>query len=195
MAKKHNFLEEDEYSSYYEEEVSEKEEAFRRKNAKGPKKSKDKHKGHQSKHMSHSARALEEEYLNNLTATEEIPSPRPKTRLLGGARAAAETEACAQTSYEAPQTTPSVPKFTFGPNSHEVKGNMIDFDRVVDIQKTEAEHNGHNTFGIKFLFAGKKGLYRIAWFNWNVKERDKVYDTEYAYWTSLRNSSDLTQSS
>ncbi len=186
MAKKHNFLEEDdEYASYYEAELSEKEEAFLRKSAKAAQKPKSKRKGHQAKHLSHSARALaEEEYLDSLTASEEIPSPRPKTKLLGAARTMAENAGEPSSPAAAAMDAP-VQKFTFGPNSHEVKGSMIDFDRVIDIQKIEAEHNGHNTYGIKFLFAGKKGLFRIAWFNWNEKERDRVYEAEKAYWTSL----------
>lgn len=184
MAKKHNFSEEDEYASYYEEELSEKEEAFRRKSAKTPKKPKDKHKGHQSKHMSHTERwnSVEDDYINSLAATEEKPSPKPKTRLLGTARMIAEGQI---NTAPAPTAATQPQKFTFGPNSHEVKGNMIDFDRVIDIQKVESEHNGKNTFGIKFFFMGKKGLYRVAWFNQNIKERDRVYEAERAYWTTL----------
>lgn len=77
--------------------------------------------------------------------------------------------------------------FTPGPNIHTIKNNIIDFDRVVSIEKVEGEYNGKMTYGIKFIFTGKKGSFRVAWFNKNVKERDSVYDTEVAFWQSLKN--------
>ena len=77
------------------------------------------------------------------------------------------------------------PAPTFGVNSHEVKGNMIDFDRVENIEKVENEHNGHLTYGVKFLFTGKKGSSRVVWFNQNVRERDAIYNKEYGFWKNL----------
>lgn len=76
--------------------------------------------------------------------------------------------------------------FTPGPNTHIIKNNTIDFDRVADIQKIENEYNGKITYGIKFIFTGKKGSSRVAWFNKNQRERDSVYEKEYAFWQSIK---------
>lgn len=76
--------------------------------------------------------------------------------------------------------------FTPGPNTHTIKGNIIDFDRVANVEKVENERNGRLTYGIKFLFQGKKGSFRIAWFNQNIKERDRVFENEYNFWISIK---------
>lgn len=81
--------------------------------------------------------------------------------------------------------TPST--LTFGPNSHPVRGRNIDFDRVTAIEKVENTHNNKLTYGIKFVFVGKKGLFYTAWFNQNIRERDATYETEFAFWNSLKN--------
>lgn len=80
------------------------------------------------------------------------------------------------------QQTTEKKEFTWGPNTREIKGNKIDFDRVDKIEKIENDFNGKKTFGIKFSFSGKKGLSKTVWFNQNVRERDSIYNTEYAFW-------------
>lgn len=89
-----------------------------------------------------------------------------------------------------PQNTPQIPQkpptqITFGPNTHDVKGATIDFDRVENIEKVENEYNGRLTYGVKFLFTGKKGSSRVVWFSQNVRERDAVYNKEYGFWKNL----------
>ena len=75
----------------------------------------------------------------------------------------------------------------FGVNTHEIKGVKIDFDGVLGIEKVENVKDGITTYGIKFLFKGKKGLFRIIWFNTNLRGRDAAYNTEYAFWLTLQN--------
>lgn len=87
-------------------------------------------------------------------------------------------------------TTPTVTEPTrnphqFGNNTHEIKGVKIDFDGVADIQKIENIKDNATTYGIKFLFKGKKGLYRIIWFNTNMRARDAAYNTEYGFWLTI----------
>lgn len=75
----------------------------------------------------------------------------------------------------------------FGPNTHTFMGDVkIDFDRVSSVEKINSEFKGKNTFGIKFVFKGKNGTFRIIWFNQRMKERDMVFDREYAFWRSLK---------
>lgn len=85
-----------------------------------------------------------------------------------------------------PQQARAFSGIVFGPNTHVIKGNQIDFDRVVSIEKVENTHNDRLTFGIKFTFVGKKGASRIAWFNQNVRERDAAFEAEYAFWCALK---------
>ena len=85
-----------------------------------------------------------------------------------------------------PQQPRAFTGIVFGPNTHVIKGNQIDFDRVVSIEKVENTHNDRLTFGIKFTFVGKKGASRIAWFNQNVRERDAAFEAEYAFWCALK---------
>ena len=73
----------------------------------------------------------------------------------------------------------------FGPNTREIKHVKIDYDGVADIQKVDNSKDGVVTYGIKFVFKGKKGLFRIIWFNSNSRMRDSVYNTEYAFWKNL----------
>lgn len=94
-----------------------------------------------------------------------------------------------------PTSTPE-PSFSrvehqFGDNTHEVKGVKIDFDGVADIQKIDNIKDGRRTYGIKFLFKGKKGLFRIVWFNSNISNRDVVYNTEYSFWLNIKNKEDI----
>lgn len=72
-----------------------------------------------------------------------------------------------------------------GENTREIKGNKIDFDRLVNIEKIEGEFKGNQTFGIKFLFKGNKGLFRIIWYGRNIFERDHAYQEYYNFWKSL----------
>lgn len=80
-------------------------------------------------------------------------------------------------------------KIAMGPNTHTIKGSEIDFDGVVDIQKVQNSYNGKETFGIKFMFKSKNGAFRVVWFNQNSRERDSVYNTEFAFWKKLKNGS------
>ena len=73
----------------------------------------------------------------------------------------------------------------FGANTHDIKGVKIDFDGVSDIQKVENTKNNVTTYGIKFFFKGKKGLYRIIWYNTNMRARDAAYNTEYGFWLTI----------
>lgn len=86
---------------------------------------------------------------------------------------------------EKPKNIDVKPQFTLGPNTHIIKGNNIDFDRVVGIEKVENEFNGKLTYGIKFNFLSKKGSSRTVWFNKNIQERNTVYTKEYNFWQSL----------
>ena len=87
----------------------------------------------------------------------------------------------------APVVAPPVKtEHQFGDNTHEIKGVKIDFDGVDDIQKVNNVKNNVTTFGIKFFFKGKKGLYRIIWYNTNERGRDATYNKEYAFWLSLK---------
>lgn len=83
------------------------------------------------------------------------------------------------------QKSPKTP-LVLGVNTHEIRNVKIDFDRVDDILKINSEHNGHMTYGIKFLFSGNKGLNRVIWFNQNQKDRDTCYNTEYKFWLTIK---------
>ena len=85
-------------------------------------------------------------------------------------------------SSPVPTFTPQKVEHQFGDNTHEIKGVKIDFDGVADIQKIDNVKDGRKTYGIKFLFKGKKGLFRIIWFNSNIVVRDATFETEYAFW-------------
>lgn len=87
-------------------------------------------------------------------------------------------------SVPEPHKTPA--EHQFGDNTHEIKGIKIDFDGVADIQKIDNVKDGRKTYGIKFLFKGKKGLFRIIWFNSDLLGRDTAYNAEYAFWLKVR---------
>lgn len=91
------------------------------------------------------------------------------------------------TGTETSSTTAGTGLPPMGPNTHTIRGNMIDFDRVAAIEKVESEYNGRQTYGIKFLFVGNRGTFRVAWFNQNVRERDNVFNNEYAFWYKIKN--------
>ena len=117
------------------------------------------------KEMRHGGRASRSEWLASME--EEVDTfdiekidinPPVSPRTDGGG---AKTRP-APTVYSAPSmpTTPTQTNtggFTFGPNTHIVKGKQIDFDRVANIEKVENTHNNKLTYGIKFVFTGKKG--------------------------------------
>ncbi len=84
-----------------------------------------------------------------------------------------------------PPFNPQKVEHQFGENTHEIKGVKIDYDGVADIQKIDNVKDGRKTYGIKFFFKGKKGLFRIIWFNSNIVVRDATFDSEYAFWKKL----------
>lgn len=77
-------------------------------------------------------------------------------------------------------------EFIPGPNSHTIKGVVIDYDRVLNMEKAENEFNGKITYGIKFLFKGNRGSSRTIWYNDKLKWRDSDFDKEYIYWVNVR---------
>ena len=75
-----------------------------------------------------------------------------------------------------------------GANTHTIKGNIINFDRVINMIKVENERDGRLTYGIKFVFQSSNAnreLSRIAWFNINMRERDRVFDEKQEFWNSI----------
>jgi len=66
-----------------------------------------------------------------------------------------------------------------------IKNVQIDFKGVLEMQKVQNNHNGNETYGIKFLFKSKNNTFRIIWFNQNVRERDAVFNTEFGFWKSI----------
>lgn len=81
---------------------------------------------------------------------------------------------------------PQEKKFTpRGINVHTIKNVQIDFDGVLDMQKIQNNHNGKDTYGIKFLFKSKNSTFKIIWFNQNIRERDAVFNSEFAFWRNL----------
>lgn len=163
---------EEDFASYYAEEKRSKGYHNSKKKFKG--------KGHQSRHGKRypSWEDLEDNSYNDAPeiSIPEIPSP---------SSAPAPSQPKSQPQY----SQQPVRQFVPGPNTHTVKNNVIDFDRVASIEKVESEHNGIQTYGIKFTFTGKRSTFRIAWFNRNSRERDSVYNAEYAFWKSLSDAS------
>lgn len=78
------------------------------------------------------------------------------------------------------------PALVFGPNTHTIKNNQIDFDRVADMVKVEGDYNGKRTFGIMFIFSNKKRTSRTVWFSINERERDHSFNSEFSFWKSLQ---------
>lgn len=156
------------------------------------------------KEMRHGGRASRAEWAASFMEDEEDtldiekieiqtsrPEPLKKAQKKESQRLAQTPQKEKETSFSSspvlnsPAQSPSA--LTFGPNSHPVKGRTIDFDRVAAIEKVENTYNNKLTYGIKFTFMGKKGLSYTAWFNQNVRERDSSYETEFAFWNSLKN--------
>ena len=97
--------------------------------------------------------------------------------------------AAAPADFDPNATSFGVPKKLTELNTRTVKGNDINYDRVIDIRKIENDHNGRLTYGIKFVFRGtnaQRELSRIAWFNVNQTERDRLYTQELNFWQSLQ---------
>lgn len=69
--------------------------------------------------------------------------------------------------------------------THVIKNVQIDFSGVLDMQKIQNNHNGKDTYGIKFLFKSKNNTFKIIWFNQNIRERDAVFNSEFAFWRNL----------
>jgi hypothetical protein len=76
------------------------------------------------------------------------------------------------TPNPSPAFVPQHHEHRFGPNTIEFKGVKIDFDGVKDILPIESRHNGFQTYGIKFLFLGEKGFYKIVWYETDKTGRD-----------------------
>ena len=140
-----------------------------------------KHKGHQSK------RGLgEAEHWNRMMGAEEDMGvntthgdiPQKTTPNLYGQPSIPSTAK--------PMTATDTPRgHTFGPNTRTIKSVQIDMDGVASMEKIENEKNGMMTYGIKFIFKGKKELFRIVWFNTNKVVRNATFETEYAFWQGL----------
>lgn len=169
-------FEDEEYEEYYGEEGPSHLHAKNKKKYKG--------KGHQSKHRKVDWDAITCQDDDR----EETPSFGSSPRRWEKERRAPEGRPI-PASHPSPASSPSAPgpsRFVPGPNTHTIKGNVIDFDRLASIDKVERDHNGVRTYGIKFTFAGTRGLYRLAWFNVNSRERDRVYNEEYAFWAKAK---------
>ena len=143
-------------------------------------KKKNRGKGHQSRHGSKYDTydiyyREDEDTIDSYSTPLTSPAPTPKER---------PNPNHFRTTTSA--VTPTTPR-EFGPNTREIKTVKIDYDGVIDITKVDNQKNGVQTYGIKFFFSGKKGLFRIIWFNTNARLRDSVYNTEYAFWLSLKN--------
>jgi len=147
-----------------------------RKGSRKPYKEKKKYKGHQTKF----GRPDRPFWEDNETLKDYIPTPvvtNTKYR---------KPAAQPKPKVEVPVVQQQPKTFTPGEHSQEIKGNIIDFDRLEDIQKIEQEHNGFITYGIKFLFKGKKGLFRVIWYNRNQRLRDEVFNEKVNYWQEVQ---------
>lgn len=130
-------------------------------------KSKSHKKGHQSRSANHQQRW--DQVINDMEVEDNPTETFPGS---GGV-------------HIVPQFIPPKSEYKYGSNTREIKGVKIDFDGVADIQKIENIQNNVTTYGIKFIFKGKKGLYRIVWFNTNMRGRDAAYNSEYGFWLTL----------
>ena len=94
------------------------------------------------------------------------------------------TTEISQKTLKNSENSPKKP-IILGENTKDVKNNKIDFDRLAGIEKVDGEYKGNQTFGIKFIFTGTKGLFRIAWYGRNMFERDHAFQEYYNFWKSL----------
>lgn len=78
--------------------------------------------------------------------------------------------------YGAPNSSPAfVPQHhehRFGPNTLELNKIKIDFDGVKEVVAIQSYHGGYQTYGLKFVFAGDRGFYKIIWYETNKTGRD-----------------------
>lgn len=125
-------------------------------------------KGHQSRHGKSESELWEERFEAEDLYEEPMYTPRVEPKVV------------------VPPPAPAPQTIQYGPNTHEVKGFKIDFDRVDNIEQLDSEHNGKMTYGIKFLFSGKKGLSKVVWFGTNRRERDRIYAIEYKFWLGVK---------
>ena len=167
---------------------------FQKIKSKGTKK---KFKGHQTRHkQSENAfwEQLESEYnvptpvAPTTRPPKPVPTPVPKNTTPYSKPLTKPVIETPATSTPQKQSGPTTKKeFVFGPNTHDFKGVKIDMDGVALIEKVENIKNGQTTYGIRFVFKGSKGLSKTIWYNVNMRARDAVYNTEYAFWSSLQN--------
>ena len=167
MAKNYKNYDEDYFDDYYDG----------RKGQKKPYKPKKKYNGHQNKFGKQNSPFWEDpDTLTKVAPIQSQPASVSPVR----------RESTMGAVASVPQAQPAKKQFVPGEHSQEIKGSIIDFDRLEDIQKVEQEHNGAITYGIKFLFKGKKGLFRIVWYNRNQRLRDKVFNEKVAYWQEVQ---------
>ena len=92
--------------------------------------------------------------------------------------------------YEDRQPAPAAkpgPAFQFNESATiDVKGYKIDLSRVKDLSKTQTVHNGKDSFGIAFLFVGKKGLGRTIWYGTNYRQRDDEFSKYSEIWEKVK---------
>ena len=141
-----------------------------------------KNKGHKKGHQSRSANSERKTWEMIIEKSDEVLESTPETRPV--------FKPAAVPNSVSDMNLPKA-EHQFGKNTHEIKGVKIDFDGVADIQKIDNVKDGRRTYGIKFLFKGKKGLFRIIWFNSDITNRDVVYNTEYSFWLNIKNKMDI----
>lgn len=81
----------------------------------------------------------------------------------------------APSTYHPQNTFAGVPQHHehhFGPNTLEFKGNKIDFDGVQTLFPITGHQGEFQTYGIKFIFVGKGGFYKIVWYGSDKTGRD-----------------------
>ena len=103
-------------------------------------------------------------YINAEVIKQTTPAPQPQ---------------------QPPQPQRPTPNFNFGPNTQDVNGTPIDFDRILNMSTVESPHNGATTYGIRFDFKGSRGLSRTVWFNRNKELRDQTFHDKYSFWDTL----------
>lgn len=129
-------------------------------------------KGHKKGHQSRSSNSEKRTWEMIIERTNEETESVPEVHLKFN-------------SSPVPTFTPQKVEHQFGENTHEIKGVKIDLDGVADIQKVDNIKDGRKTYGIKFLFKGKKGLFRVIWFNTDLVKRETIYNTEYSFWLNI----------
>lgn len=164
------------YDEYYEDD--EYYGGFQKIKSKGTKK---KYKGHQSRRGQSEA-----DVWAGLETTEiTLPSTKPQRVEVPMPKPVVQAPSPQIQTPKQPQVENQPKGHVFGPNTHEIKGVKIDMDGISSIEKVENVKNGQKTYGIKFVFKGSKGFSRTIWYNINIRARDAVYNTEFAFWSTL----------